>query len=106
VVCFLALFNTIVSRQPLAVARALGATPGQAGVGLAVAQLLPAIPGVAAGIPLGIVFFAGGDNRYAPASWTLGAALGVLFAIAALTAIPAMLAARHPVADSLQSAPT
>ncbi|MEV4628787.1 FtsX-like permease family protein [Micromonospora sp. NPDC049523] len=115
VVCLLALLNTVVStwtavldtRHPLAVARALGATPAQAGIGLAVAQLLPAIPGVAAGIPFGLVtFFAGGDNRYAPASSMFAAALGVLLAVAALTAVPALAAARRPVADTLASAPT
>ncbi|MGW0431492.1 FtsX-like permease family protein [Micromonospora sp. NPDC003197] len=116
VACALALLNTIVStwtavldaRQPLAVARALGATPGQAGTGLAIAQLLPAIPGIAAGIPVGIglfILFSNGDLRYAPASWLLAMALGVLLAIAVLTALPAMAAARHPVADALQAAP-
>ncbi|GAB3144090.1 hypothetical protein GCM10027290_21700 [Micromonospora sonneratiae] len=116
VACVVALLNTIVStwaavldtRQPLAVARALGATPGQAATGLAVAQLLPAVPGVAAGIPIGIglyLLFSNGDQQYAPASWLLAMALGVLLAIAALTALPAMAAARHPVADTLQSAP-
>lgn len=117
VACVLALLNTIVSswtavldtRQPLAVARALGATPGQAGTGLAVAQLLPAIPGAAAGMPIGIglyVFFGSGDFQYVPASWMLATALGILLAVAALTAIPALAAARHPVADTLRSAPT
>lgn len=117
VACLLALLNTIVStwtavldaRQPLAVARALGATPGQAGTGLAIAQLLPAIPGVAAGIPVGIglvLVLSNGDLRYAPASWMLAMALGVLLAIAVLTAIPAIAAARRPVADTLQSTPT
>ncbi|MGC4876378.1 FtsX-like permease family protein [Micromonospora sp. DT43] len=115
VACFLALLNTIVStwtavldtRHPLAVARALGATPVQAGVGLAVAQLLPAVPGVAAGIPLGIglyLFFDG--ERYPPAAWTLSTAFGVLLAVALVTAIPAVAAARRPVADTLRSAVT
>ncbi|KAB1916269.1 FtsX-like permease family protein [Micromonospora sp. AMSO31t] len=117
VLCILALINAIVStwtavldaRQPLAVARTLGATPGQAGVGLAVAQLLPAIPGVVAGIPAGIgllTFVSTGEFQYPPNSWLLGTALGVLLAIAALTAIPAMVATRRPVVDTLQSAPT
>ncbi|MFG1839458.1 FtsX-like permease family protein [Micromonospora sp. NPDC049175] len=115
VVCVLALLNTVVStwtavldsRHPLAIARALGATPGQAGMGLAMAQLLPAIPGVAGGILVGLVsYFAGDDNRYAPASWMLGAACGVLLAVVALTAIPALAAARRPVADTLRSAAT
>ncbi|MEH1165487.1 FtsX-like permease family protein [Micromonospora sp. CPCC 205539] len=113
VACFLALLNTIVStwtavldtRHPLAVARALGATPAQAGMGLAVAQLLPALPGVAAGIPFGTemyLFFDG--ERYPPAAWALTTAFGVLVAVATITAIPALAAARRPVADTLQSA--
>ncbi|AVT39255.1 FtsX-like permease family protein [Plantactinospora sp. BB1] len=117
VLCVLALINAVVStwtavldaRQPLAVARTLGATPAQAGVGLAVAQLLPAVPGVAVGIPAGlglVVSVSLGEVQYPPASWLLGAALGVLLAVAALTAIPAMTAARRPVAESLRSAPT
>ncbi|MFI7593101.1 FtsX-like permease family protein [Micromonospora sp. NPDC049359] len=111
--CFLALLNTIVStwtavldtRQPLAVARALGATPAQTGLGLAVAQLLPAVPGVALGIPFGIglyLFFDG--ERYPPAAWTLTTAFGVLLAVAMVTAIPAVAAARRPVADTIRSA--
>ncbi|MFG2051322.1 FtsX-like permease family protein [Micromonospora sp. NPDC048935] len=115
VACFLALLNTIVStwtavldtQHPLAVARALGATPAQAGLGLAVAQLIPAVPGVAAGIPFGIglyLFFDG--ERYPPAAWTLTTAAGVLIAVATLTAAPALAAARRPVADTLRSTAT
>jgi len=117
VLCALALVNAIAntwtavldSRRPLAVARTLGATPGQAAAGLAVAQLLPAIPGVALGIPAGILLFriaTPGDVRYPPSAWWLATALGVLFAIAALTVVPAMTAARRPVADALRSAPS
>ncbi|MEU7588525.1 FtsX-like permease family protein [Micromonospora sp. NPDC049230] len=115
VVCALALLNTVVStwtavldsRHPLAIARALGATPGQAGMGLAMAQLLPAIPGVAGGILVGLVsYFAGDDNQYAPASWMLGAAGGVLLAVVVLTAVPALVAVRRPVAKTLQSTAT
>ncbi|MFG2169143.1 ABC transporter permease [Micromonospora chersina] len=117
VLCILALINAVVStwtavldaRQPLTVARTLGATPAQAGMGLAAAQLLPAIPGIAVGIPTGIGLVASlstDEVPYPPGSWLLATALGVLLAIAALTAIPALTAARHPVADTLQSAPT
>ena len=117
VLCILALINAVVStwtavldaRQPLAVARTLGATPAQAGVGLAAAQLLPAIPGVAMGIPAGIALVASlstDEVQYPPGSWLLATALAVLFAIAALTAIPAMAATRRPVVHTLQSAPT
>ena len=114
VLCLLALINAVVStwtavldsRQPLAVARTLGATPAQASVGLAVAQLLPAIPGVVAGVPAGLglyVIASRGEIQYPPGSWLLATALGVLLAIAALTAIPAMAVAQRPVADTLRS---
>jgi hypothetical protein len=58
----------------------------QAGLGLAVAQLLPAVPGVALGIPFGLLLYT--DDQSAPASWMLSAALGVLLAVTALTAAP------------------
>ncbi|MER7474542.1 FtsX-like permease family protein [Micromonospora sp. NPDC000018] len=117
VLCILALINAAVStwtavldaRQPLTVARTLGATPAQAGVGLALAQLLPAIPGVALGVPAGIGLVASvstGEVQYPPGFWLLATALGVLLAIAALTTIPAMVATRRPVVDTLQSVPT
>ncbi|GIG87894.1 FtsX-like permease family protein [Plantactinospora endophytica] len=117
VLCLLALINAVVStwtavldaRQPLAVARTLGATPAQAGVGLAVAQLLPAIPGVVAGIPAGLgllTLVSRTEIQYPPGSWLLATALGVLLAVAALTALPAMVATRRPVVDTLVSAPT
>ncbi|MFR9776614.1 FtsX-like permease family protein [Micromonospora sp. MS34] len=117
VLCVLALINAIVStwtavldaRHPLAVARTLGATPAQVTVGMAMAQLLPAIPGVALGVPVGIGLYlvaSRGDQQYAPASWMLALALTVLLAVAALTAVPALAATRRPVADALQSTPT
>lgn len=112
VLCVLAFLNAVVNtwtavldaRGSLTVARTLGATPGQAAVGLAVAQLLPALPGVAAGVPAGIglfVFVGRGEIQYPPDSWLLAAALGVLLAITALTAVPALAVARRPVADTL-----
>jgi putative ABC transport system permease protein len=118
VIVLLAILNTLVTtwtavldaRQPLAVARALGATPGQAGTGLAVAQLLPAVPGVVGGVLLGIglyrVFAPATENRSLPASWIVVIGLGVLLAVAALTAVPALIAARRPIADALGPAPT
>jgi putative ABC transport system permease protein len=108
----LALFNTVVNtwtsvldvRAPLAVARALGATPGQAGLGLAVAQVLPALPGVVVGLPFGLWLYRAlgpADAAAAPTPWLLAAALGVLLAVAALTAGPALATARRPVAEAL-----
>jgi putative ABC transport system permease protein len=116
IACFLALLNMIASssaavldaRHPLAVARALGATPGQAGLGLAVAQLLPAVPGVGGGVFFGIAlfwWFGDPDEPYPSPSAMMLASLGILTAIVLLTVIPGMIAARKSVADTLESAP-
>ncbi len=115
--CLLALLNTVVStwtaaldtRHPLAVARALGATPGQAGAGLAVAQLLPALPGMILGIPFGIElyrFFGPDEAANPPVWWMAATGLAVLTMVTALTAVPALAAARRPVTDGLRSALT
>lgn len=112
VVCLLALVNAVVStwtvaldaRRPLAVARALGATPGQAAAGLALAQALPALPAVIVGIPFGVQLyqtFSRPDPLSAPAWWMAVAALGIVASLVALTAVPAFAAARRPVADGL-----
>ncbi|WP_432975021.1 FtsX-like permease family protein [Dactylosporangium sp. CA-233914] len=111
----LALINAVVNtwtavldaRQPLAVARTLGATPAQAAASLAVAQVLPAVPGVLAGLLIGTQLYSSnstGDVRYPPGPWLLAVALGIPLVIAALTAVPAMAIARRPVADSLSPA--
>ncbi|GAA5186957.1 hypothetical protein GCM10023322_34240 [Rugosimonospora acidiphila] len=114
VLCVLALINAVVNtwtavldaRQPLAVARTLGATPGQAAMGLALAQLLPALPGVVVGIPAGIELYESispPNILHPPGFWFLALGLGILLAISTLTTVPAMLAARRPVADTLRS---
>ena len=110
----LALVNTVTltwttaieARANMAIARTLGATPGQITAGLSVAQLLPALSGALAGILMGIVLYgpyAGGGTAMPPLSWLLAAALAVLLATAALTALPARLAARRPVAQTLSA---
>ncbi|MGN9782573.1 FtsX-like permease family protein [Nonomuraea sp. ZG12] len=110
----LAVVNTITftwttameARANMAIARTLGATPGQVSAGLSIAQLLPSLPGVVIGIPLGgglLSLFAAGNAVDAPSSWLLGAALATLLATAALTALPARLAARQPVAQVLSA---
>ena len=90
-----------------ALARALGATPQQVSAGLAAAQVLPALPGALLGIPLGIGLFAvanhGGVVTIPPAGWMAAAVVGTLVAVAGLTAIPARIGGRRPVAEILQS---
>jgi putative ABC transport system permease protein len=95
------------TRRSSALARALGASPRQLSAGLVTAQLLPALSGALLGIPLGIGFFAlanGGGTRATvipPVWWLVAAVLMTLLAIAALTAIPARIGARRPIAAVL-----
>ncbi|GHJ35141.1 FtsX-like permease family protein [Streptomyces sp. TS71-3] len=94
------------ARYSLAIARTLGATPGQVTTGLSLAQLLPALPGAFAGIPLGLGLlwlFTPGEMTVPSASWLCAGALGAVLAVAVLTAVPARTAARLPVARILNS---
>ncbi|MEU6739781.1 ABC transporter permease [Streptosporangium sandarakinum] len=94
------------ARANMAVARTLGATPGQISAGLSAAQLLPALPGAVIGVPLAtglLSLFATGNAVEPPSSWLLAAALATVLATAALTALPARLAARVPVAQTLSA---
>jgi putative ABC transport system permease protein len=111
----LAVLNAIVTawatvletRRSSALTRALGASPRQLTVGLVAAQLLPALPGALLGIPLGIGLFAlanGGGTQATvvpPAWWLVASVLGTMLAVAALTALPARIGARQPIAPVL-----
>lgn len=94
------------ARPTMAVARTLGATPGQITAGLSVAQLLPTLPGALAGVPLGMFvcwLFSSGETPMPP-TWVLfAAALAALPVTAALTAVPARLAARRSIARTLSA---
>ena len=107
-VIFVAWSMVLDSRRPLAVARALGATQEQVSAGVSAAQLLSALPGAIVGIPVGIGLVTavsrGGSSALLPPAWSLVAVvLGSVLVVAALTAIPARIAARRPVAEILQS---
>jgi len=95
------------TRHPAALARALGATPRNVAAGLTAAQLLPAVPGVMLGIPLGIGLFAAADHGgliiVPPAWWLAAAVLATLAAVAGLAAGPARVGARRPTAEILQA---
>jgi putative ABC transport system permease protein len=90
-----------------ALARALGATKLQLVGAIAVAQLLPAMPGAILGVPLGIGLFAvangaGATGTIIPsAGWLIPAVLATLVVVTGLTAIPAWAGARRPVSDVL-----
>jgi ABC-type antimicrobial peptide transport system permease subunit len=94
-------------RHSSAVTRALGATPRQVSAGLSAAQLLPALAGAILGIPGGILLIAAvsnaGQGSGPPAPWLIAVVLGTLIVVAGLTAIPARIGARRPVAEILQS---
>jgi putative ABC transport system permease protein len=95
------------ARRASALARALGASPGQVTAGIAAAQVLPAVPGVLLGVPLGIELFAAAAQGVGvvvpPASWLAAAVAGTLVTIAVLAAIPARVGARRPVSGVLRS---
>ena len=95
------------ARRFSAITRSLGATPRQTVAGLSAAQLLPALAGALLGIPAGTALYAavqnGGAQGSPPAWWLLAMVLGMLLAVAGLTAIPVRIGARRPVAEILQS---
>jgi ABC-type lipoprotein release transport system permease subunit len=101
------------NRHSSALARALGATPGDVSAALAAAQVLPALAGALLGVfPGGFALFAainaitGGDSDRAtlPSLWQrLAVVAGTVIVVAALTAVPARLGGRRPVTETLQA---
>jgi ABC-type lipoprotein release transport system permease subunit len=94
-------------RRSAALARALGASPRQVSAGVAWAQVLPAVPGVLLGIPLGIGLFlaadGGGMMTVPPAWWLAAAVLATLAAVALLASIPAQAGTHRSSAEVLQA---
>jgi putative ABC transport system permease protein len=99
--------TVIDAQRPNALARTLGATPVQVSAGLTVSQLLPALVAACLGIPVGLGLYEIGGGSLAQATppilWLLAVIPGTAIAIGILTAIPARLGARRPVADVLRS---
>lgn len=94
------------ARHTMAVERALGASPEQATLAVVIAQLLSATPGAVVGVPVGVGLYTvvGRHGSSVPSAIGIVAlVLLTLLVIAALTAIPARIGARQPVADVLQS---
>ncbi len=102
---FITWVTALDARHSSALARALGATPQQVSAGLSAAQVLPALVGAVLGIPGGIALFAAvGDSTTIPPLWQLLAVVaGTVIVVAGLTAVPARIGARRPVAEILQS---
>jgi hypothetical protein len=96
------------ARHFSAIARSLGATRRQAEAGLTAAQLMPALAGTLLAIPAGTWLYAavqnGGPQASPPGWWLLALVASALLAVAGLTAIPARIAARQPIAPLLAEA--
>jgi ABC-type antimicrobial peptide transport system permease subunit len=96
------------ARHASAITRALGATPEQVTAGLSAAQIVPALTGALLGIPGGIALYNSvrhGDAAAPPPGPLVIVAIviGAVLVVTILTAIPARLAARRPVAEILQT---
>ncbi len=95
------------ARHSSALTRALGATPRQVSAGLSAAQVLPALVGAMLGIPGGIGLIAAVDadpTTPIPPLWQLLVVVPVtVLVVVGLTAIPARLSTRRPIAEILQS---
>lgn len=91
-----------------ALARALGATPGQITMGLSVAQALPALVGALLGIAGGIgISYAATKSGNPPtlpaANWLVLMVISVVVVMAVLTAITTAIGARRGVSEVLRS---
>jgi ABC-type lipoprotein release transport system permease subunit len=106
-VIFIAWTTVLEARHSAALARALGATPEQITIGLSLAQILPSLAGALLGIPGGIGIYDaaknGGATTIPPALWLVVTVVVTLLVIAVLTAIPARIGARRPVAEVLKA---
>jgi putative ABC transport system permease protein len=104
---FITSITALDAKISLAVTGALGATPAQATGGLAAAQIIPALLGAVSGWPAGAALFAALDNgadSAAPPLWRLIVIIpATVLLTAALTALPAQLATRRPIAATLSS---
>jgi ABC-type antimicrobial peptide transport system permease subunit len=106
---FTAMATVLDARRACAVTLALGATPQQVRAGLAMTQVIPALPGAILGLPLGLGLYevvAHGLSGLPPVPWLVAAVLGTVFAVAALTSVPARIGLRRPVAEMLQTEAT
>ncbi|WP_253208657.1 ATP-binding cassette domain-containing protein [Streptomyces niphimycinicus] len=83
-------------RQRVAIARALVNKP----------LVVLAVPGLAVGVPTGLgLYWLFGNTVMPPASWLLTAALVILTAVGALTALPVWIHTRRPAGHALDAAP-
>jgi putative ABC transport system permease protein len=105
---FTTLSTVLDARRASAVTLALGATPQQVRAGLAMTQVIPALPGAILGLPLGLGLYevaahGHGVSGLPPVLWLVAAVLGTVLVVAALTTVPARIGLRRPVAEMLQT---
>jgi putative ABC transport system permease protein len=103
---FTASATVLDARRASAVTLALGATPQQVRAGLAITQVIPALPGAILGLPLGLGLYkvaAHGVSGLPPVLWLVAAVLGTVLAVAAITSVPARTDIRRPVAEMLHA---
>jgi putative ABC transport system permease protein len=97
--------SAVDARRVIAVARAVGVTPTEAAAAVGLGQLLPATVGLALGWATGsALFHALSASRPAapPTTQLAGLALITLLITIVLTAFPARLEARRPIAETLR----
>jgi putative ABC transport system permease protein len=97
--------NVLDARRSTALMRALGARNRQVSTGLIVAQVLSALPGAIAGIPLGLGLFRSAVSTGAlpPPLWLVTTVIATLAVVAALTIAPSRIGSMQPIAEALQS---
>jgi putative ABC transport system permease protein len=103
---FTAFATVLDARRASAVTLALGATPQQVRAGLAMTQVIPALPGAILGLPLGLGLFKGaahGLSGFPPVPWLVVAVFGTVAFVAALTSVTARIGLRRPIAEMLQT---
>jgi putative ABC transport system permease protein len=104
---FTAWSTVIDARRASAVTLALGATPRQVRGGLAMTQVIPALPGAILGLPLGLGLFKvvsrHGLNGFPPVLWLIAAVFGTVVVVAGLTTVPARIGLQRPAAEMLQT---
>jgi putative ABC transport system permease protein len=104
---FVAIATAIDARAALAITRALGASPNEVTMGVALAQIASAVLGALVGLPLGVALFSAlspSNNVSAPPWWSLTGLVPATALLAAiLTALPARISSRQPVAGILQA---
>jgi putative ABC transport system permease protein len=92
------------ARHASALARALGATPGEVSAGLSAAQVLPAFVGAVLGAAGGLALWAAiGDEHDPTYGQLLAVVAGTVLLVAGLTAVPARIGARRPTAETLRA---